>query len=78
MRYNEFINKGMGRCFVLKENENSFYKLIYAIEENCFIVISGLDKTSGNWGNGEYFFDNLDKALYDYNNKVKVRKEIER
>lgn len=78
MSEKEFRNKGMGKCIILKENEKSFYKLIYAIEENTFIVVSDLDKSNGNWGNGEYFFDNLDKALYDYNNKVKVRKEIER
>lgn len=62
----EFENNGMGKCVLLKE-DNDKYSLVYAINGNQFIVVSDLNKEDGSWLHGHYFGDDLDSALYFFN-----------
>ena len=74
----EFENNGMGKCVVLKENNNNEYYLIYNISGEKFIVASCLDFKTGSWLNGHYFGDDLDEALSFYNTKIKEFEKYER
>ena len=72
---NEFENKGMGRCVVLKDS-NTPYSLIYSITCNQFIIVSYLDLSIGNWLHGSYFGTDIDDALDSFNQRIK--KDYER
>ena len=67
----KFHNGGMGECIILKESNNTDYKLIYSVNGQQFIIIHDLNMETGNWEGGSYYGNNLDDALEDYNDKVK-------
>lgn len=71
----EFENAGMGKCVILKQNSN-IYKLIYSISGRQFIIVNGLNLETGDWDYGIYFGNNLDSALSNYNEKIKLEREL--
>lgn len=62
----EFNNNGMGKCILLKEDKDT-YSLVYALPSKQFIVVSNLDKETGEWLHGHYFGNDLESALYFFN-----------
>lgn len=67
----KFHNGGMGECIILKESNNTDYKLIYSVNGQQFIIIHDLNMETGIWEGGSYYGNNLDDALEDFNDKVK-------
>ena len=65
----EFENNGLGKCVVLKEDNEVNLHLVYAISSKQFIIASILND-DGSWLHGSYFQNNLDKALNRYNEMV--------
>lgn len=69
---NVIENLGMGKCIILKESNQSKYCLIYALTSKQFIVVSDLNKETGDWIHGCYFGSNLNGALEQYDSRVKT------
>ncbi len=72
-----FKNSNLGKCVLLKEDKKNDNYLIFSISGKQFIVASGLDKKTGSWLHGYYFFNDLDEALSLFNERVK-KEELER